>query len=391
MLRLVMLIGLLGSAHVAMAEQVRMTGDDIKRAMPGALLEIDTPLRIVIPVKVGTDGLVSAEAGALGLTLGATKDRGRWWTDGDKLCMKWFRWFDAKVRCMVLHREGNRVHWAEGSGESGTATITEAAPVVAAAAPKPKKEKKVVTAALSESVATSVESDASAPAAEPAATPPAEAQTAPDATAANAPSATPDTSPAPEAPAAPNAAAVPETPATSDRTPALQFAAAALMEALPKPAPITPSKLGMTDAAPADSPPPAVAAEPSAESGTAEPTAEAPVPPPVVESQPKQKPKVKVAVAAPPVHTAAPPTRRPGAVAKPVQVSFRVSGVVEGDTLNVRSGPSEYHPAVGRIPASGRGVHIVGACRELWCPIKQGKLKGWVNRYYLAEDVTLRR
>ena len=74
-----------------------------------------------------------------------------------------------------------------------------------------------------------------------------------------------------------------------------------------------------------------------------------------------------------------------------MQVSFRVSGVIDGDTLNVRSGPSEYHPAVGRIPASGRGVHIVGTCRDTWCPIKHGQLKGWVNRYYLAEDVSLRR
>jgi hypothetical protein len=113
--------------------------------MPGALLEIDTPLRISIPVKVGTDGLVSAEAGALGLTLGATKDRGRWWTEGDKLCMKWFRWFDAKPRCMVLLREGNRVRWSEGSGESGTATITEAAPVVVAVEPRhtPKMKKPI--------------------------------------------------------------------------------------------------------------------------------------------------------------------------------------------------------------------------------------------------------
>ena len=80
MFRLVTVVGVLGGVSAAIAEPVRMTGDDIRRAMPGALLEIDTPLRIAIPVKVGTDGLMSAEAGALGLTLGATKDRGRWWT-----------------------------------------------------------------------------------------------------------------------------------------------------------------------------------------------------------------------------------------------------------------------------------------------------------------------
>ena len=200
MLRLITLIGLLGSATSAMAEPVRMTGDDIKRAMPGALLEIDTPLRISIPVKVGTDGLVSAEAGALGLTLGATKDRGRWWTEGDKLCMKWFRWFDAKPRCMALLREGNRVQWSEGSGESGTATITEAPPVVAAAGPRrsPKKEKRVEPVEV-----------AAAPEPAPADFEFADAPAPPNVELAHAP-ATPTAAPAP------------------DRSPALQFAAAAL-------------------------------------------------------------------------------------------------------------------------------------------------------------------
>ncbi len=152
MFRLVTVIGLIGIAHVATAEPVRMTGDDIKRVMvPGAVLEIDTPLHIGIPVKVAPGGIVSAEAGALGLTLGALKDRGRYWTDGDKLCMKWFRWFDAKARCMTLLREGNKVYWSEGSGENGTATITEASPVVVAVAPSPpKKPKRVETAAVAD-------------------------------------------------------------------------------------------------------------------------------------------------------------------------------------------------------------------------------------------------
>ena len=122
-----------------------------------------------------------------------------------------------------------------------------------------------------------------------------------------------------------------------------------------------------------------------------QPTAEA-TPPPRVENHPKPKAKpAAVAVRAPPARKSAPAAPRAADTPKPVQVSFRVAGVIDGDTLNVRSGPSEYHPAVGRIPASGRGVQIVGTCRDTWCPIKHGRLKGWVNRYYLAEDVSLRR
>lgn len=369
MFRMVIVIGLLGGANAAMAQQVRMTGEDIKRVMqPGAVLAIDTPLHISIPVTVAHGGIVSAEAGALGLTLGALKDRGRWWTDGDQLCMKWFRWFDAKPRCMTLHRDGNKVQWAEGSGESGTATITEAPPIVAAA--PPKKEKRVVTAALTEPVETPTENTNPLPGAESAATP--------------APVETPVTSETPiasETPATSETPAASETPATSDRVPALQFAAAALAEAMPKPVPITPSKLGMGEMAPVEVAPPPVDERPTAEAT-----------PPRVENPPKPRAQpAAVAVRASPGRKGAPAAPRAAATAKPVQVSFRVAGVIDGDTLNVRSGPSETHPAVGRIPASGRGVQIVGTCRDTWCPIKHGRLKGWVNRYYLAEDVTLRR
>jgi Bacterial SH3 domain len=344
MLRLITLIGLLGIGNTAMAEPVRMSGDDIKRAMPGALLEIDTPLRISIPVKVGTDGLVSAEAGALGLTLGATKDRGRWWTDGDKLCMKWFRWFDAKPRCMVLLREGNRVQWSEGSGESGTATITEAAPVVAAVEPRhtPKKKKLI----------------------EPVADP--------------APAAAPVNIEVAEA--TPPPAAAP----TSDKSPALQFAAAALSQVLPPPAEAKPSGIGMSDTASTEQPVAYVADEPA----QAAPEPAAPVRETVAAPKQRKVKPVAVALHAPAVRKSASAPVRREETQKPVQNSFRVSGVVAGDTLNVRNGPSEYHPLVGRIPASGRGVQIVGACRDLWCPIRHGRLNGWVNRYYLVEDMS---
>jgi Bacterial SH3 domain len=368
MFRLVTVIGLIGIASSAKAGPVRMTGDDIKRVMqPGAVLAIDTPLHISIPVTVAHGGIVSAEAGALGLTLGALKDRGRWWTDGDQLCMKWFRWFDARQRCMVLHRDGNKVQWAEGSGESGTATITEAAPVVAAATLRTaKKEKPFVTATLVEPVNATVENANPPPATE---------------TATPAPAETPVTSEPPivsASPATPETPTASETPSTSDRLPALQFAAAALAEAMPKPAPITPSKLGMGETAPVEAAPPPVDEQPAAET----------TPPPRAENDPKPKAKpAAVAVRSPSARKSAPAA----GTSKPVQVSFRVSGVIDGDTLNVRSGPSENHPAVGRIPASGRGVHIVGTCRDTWCPIKHGRLKGWVNRYYLAEDVSLRR
>ena len=79
---------------------------------------------------------------------------------------------------------------------------------------------------------------------------------------------------------------------------------------------------------------------------------------------------------------AAPPTAAP----KVAMPSFRVVRVEEDDVLNVRSGPSEYYTPVGRIPPEGRGVRIVGQCVAFWCPIRHGRVSGWVNRYYLAEE-----
>jgi hypothetical protein len=303
-----------------------MTSDDIRRAMPGALLEIDTPLRIAIPVKVGTDGLMSAEAGALGLTLGATKDRGRWWTADDKLCMKWFRWFDAKERCMVLHREGNRVQWAEGSGESGTATITEAPKTVVASAPaKPKKEHRVEAAPPAQRV----EDVATSP-----------------------------------------AAVVDES--AVERPQRKPFATAALSGVLQPEKQPEPAMLGMNEIEATPEAAPAAAPRDEVPVQRAEPPPEA-----------KKSPQAKAPAAAPPARKVA---RKEPPAAKVAAPTFRVSGVGFGDTLNIRKGPSEYHDAVGTIPSEGRGVQIIGACRDLWCPIRHGRTTGWVNRFYLAEE-----
>ena len=67
--------------------------------------------------------------------------------------------------------------------------------------------------------------------------------------------------------------------------------------------------------------------------------------------------------------------------------SFRVAGVGPADVLNVRDGPSEDDDAVGEIPPTARGITIVGSCLDDWCPIKHRDVTGWVNRYYLSEDV----
>src|SRR5690349_5164810 len=89
-------------AHGASAEQVHLDAQAINSALPGSVLRIDTPLGIVVPVTFGNDGLMSGEAGQLASMLGSQKDRGRWWTDNDHVCFKWFRWFDAEPHCLSV-------------------------------------------------------------------------------------------------------------------------------------------------------------------------------------------------------------------------------------------------------------------------------------------------
>jgi hypothetical protein len=103
-----------------------MTREDIQRDLVGGLFVVDTPLRTTIPIRISTDGMLAGKAGVLAPMLGAAKDRGRWWLERDQICMKWFRWFDAKARCISLQREANKILWHENSGESGTATLVDA-------------------------------------------------------------------------------------------------------------------------------------------------------------------------------------------------------------------------------------------------------------------------
>jgi hypothetical protein len=125
MLRPLVSVACLAAATAAAAEPARLTGKSIKETLAGAVIEIDTPAGTTIPVRFSRRGLVSGEARGLAAVLGAARDRGRWWVAGDQLCVKWFRWFEAEVRCIDLHQDGARLFWRGPEGRSGTATIAQ--------------------------------------------------------------------------------------------------------------------------------------------------------------------------------------------------------------------------------------------------------------------------
>jgi SH3 domain-containing protein len=120
---LLVFVGLTVMASSAWADRVPLVGEALRHELAGSLLNIDTPLGVSIAVRVSGDGLVTGEAGPLASTLGAAKDRGRWWINNDRLCVKWFRWFEAQTRCVTVEHEGPKIYWHDERGETGTATL----------------------------------------------------------------------------------------------------------------------------------------------------------------------------------------------------------------------------------------------------------------------------
>ena len=137
MLHRVVNISVLCIASAAIAEPTPIAGKTINEVVSGATVQVDTPLGTKLPVTYAANGLISGEAGGLAWFLGSSTDRGRWWVANDRLCQKWFKWFDAEVQCLHLRREGQVLHWSRDDGKTGTATLVAAAPSepVPAAAP----------------------------------------------------------------------------------------------------------------------------------------------------------------------------------------------------------------------------------------------------------------
>lgn len=115
--------GLLGQGALAAGKSQHLSGDTIKKMIPGAILQLDTPLGSVVPVSYGADGTLAGHAGAVAFFLGSTRDSGRWWVTGSKLCHKWKIWFKSEPQCIVLRRRGKKIAWRDDEGETGTATF----------------------------------------------------------------------------------------------------------------------------------------------------------------------------------------------------------------------------------------------------------------------------
>jgi hypothetical protein len=75
----------------------------------------------------------------------------------------------------------------------------------------------------------------------------------------------------------------------------------------------------------------------------------------------------------------------------PTSQLYNVAFVASSDTLNVRSGAGVDFSVVGQLAYDAKGIEITGEGetigRALWVPIQFNEIDGWVNRYYLVEQV----
>jgi uncharacterized membrane protein len=64
---------------------------------------------------------------------------------------------------------------------------------------------------------------------------------------------------------------------------------------------------------------------------------------------------------------------------------FDVTGVAEGDVLNIRSGPGVGHPIIGRLDHDARGIEIVAhGAGGAWGQVILDESPGWVAMRFLS-------
>src|SRR6476620_9857791 len=106
------------------AEMSALSGDAIKAAVTGAVVEVDTPLGTKVPIRYSEDGRITGEARGLAHILGSPSDSGKWWVSRDRLCHKWTKWFDGVLQCLRISQRGSRIFWRSDDGQTGTAVIS---------------------------------------------------------------------------------------------------------------------------------------------------------------------------------------------------------------------------------------------------------------------------
>jgi hypothetical protein len=108
----------------ALADDARpLSGDGLRTAVAGKTVHLETPIG-TLPINFGSDGSMSAKAGAVASYTGSASDNGSWWVTGEKLCSRWNSWLKGKTHCFTLQQDGRQVTWRSTDGMTGVATIS---------------------------------------------------------------------------------------------------------------------------------------------------------------------------------------------------------------------------------------------------------------------------
>jgi SH3-like domain-containing protein len=368
------LLSLDGGSMIERAEAAELlSGAMLRQNIPGARIQLDTPVGSVIPIAYGEDGSLQGRAGAVAFFLGAQRDRGKWWVEGSKLCHRWNTWFNGRVNCVRVYREAdNRIEWVDQDGERGTGAIVELRNVVDSA-PKPSliaapTHKVASQAAASEPVkrAPKREPETSNAVIE-------RARIAPSIPAPPAPEKKPEAQKAPSprptksasvvrmaVPPPPKKAAKSVDPAVTFRVVNVAFDDVLNVRSGPSPiakvvSTIPPRATGLMKVAPCEG-----------------------------EWCPVQHGQSTGWVH---LYFIAPEDgARGGTVARTLRnpIMYRVVRVAPYDVLNLRRRPASESAIVGTIPSNGKRIRLTGYCVGEWCPVKHNLSNGWAHRYFLA-------
>ncbi len=379
------------AAVPASASAELLTEEMLKRYIPGAQINLDTPLGSVVPVKYDEDGSLKGKAGAVAFFLGSQTDNGKWWISGSRLCQQWKTWFNGQKSCVKVYRhDENRIAWIDQDGDKGTGTIvalreTEPAPPPSSqqpVRPQTTQQQRPVPSTATNTAPQAINSvsksnDSVSPKKVAAGNP--------------RPRLSPKKAPAPSRVAAAPVAKPAPPPPMPAKNPGQRLLLAATAGRYPEPGKAGAAKLPVASAfrvinVPQDD---------------------------VLNVRSGPDPTTNIVGVIPPrgsgimklggcagdwcpiryereqgwVHRyfIAPENEvRSRARSNPNPITYRVVRVAANDVLNLRRRPDPDARIIGRIPSSGRRIHLTGYCVGEWCPVTHGRARGWAHRHYLA-------
>jgi len=110
----------------AQAKAGALTGDAIGKTIGGHTLVLSA-MGVQLPIAYRANGTMTGSMAAYVASLAGESrlhDSGTWWVQGGRLCQRWNSWLDGKTYCFTLSSSGSLIHWSAGSGQSGTARIS---------------------------------------------------------------------------------------------------------------------------------------------------------------------------------------------------------------------------------------------------------------------------